>query len=69
MIEYYEFAKKLRSLARRADTFNHNRQQILEELIALAENYETVGEQLELEMLIQLQRDMVENDLFDNVPV
>jgi hypothetical protein len=69
MVEYYDFAKKLRSLARRADTFNHSRQQILEELIAVAENYEAVGERLELEMIIQLQQDMVENDLFDNVPV
>ena len=37
MVEYYDFAKKLRSLARRADTFNHSRQQILEELVAVAE--------------------------------
>jgi hypothetical protein len=56
----YEFAKKLRSLARRADNFGHDRQSILEELIFLAENYEGVAERMEMDMIIQMQRDMVE---------
>jgi hypothetical protein len=55
----YEFSKKMRSLARRADTFGYNRQQILEAMIDIAENYEEVAERVELEMIIQMQLDMV----------
>lgn len=60
MIEYLEFAKKLRSLARRADNFGHDRQRVLEELIFMAENYEEVSERLELEMIVQQQRNHIE---------
>lgn len=56
----YEFAKKLRGLARRADNFGHDRQSILEELIYLAENYEDVAERMEMDMIVQMQRDWVE---------
>ena len=38
MIEYYEVAKKIRQHVRMADRFGRDRQSILEELIALAEN-------------------------------
>ena len=55
MIEYYEFAKKLRGIARRADTFNHDRKRILEELVFAAENFEKVAENLELQMIVQEQ--------------
>jgi hypothetical protein len=60
MMEYYEFAKNLRSIARRADTFGHDRQRILEELIFAAENLEKVAENLEMKMIIQMQNDWVE---------
>jgi len=56
----YEFAKKLRGLARRADNFGHDRQRVLEELIYLAENYEDVAERMEMNMIVQMQRDWVE---------
>jgi len=56
----YDFAKKLRGIARRADTFGHDRQRVLEELIFAAENYETVAEKQEMCMIVQMQRDGVE---------
>ena len=55
-----EIAKKLRGIARRADTFGHNRQRILEELIFAAENYEAHAERIEMDMIIQMQQDWVE---------
>jgi Na+/phosphate symporter len=51
MMEYYEFAKSLRNIARRADTFGHDRQRVLEELIFAAENYEKVADHLEKQMI------------------
>jgi hypothetical protein len=56
----YEFAKRLRDTARRAEAFGHNRQSILEELIFVAELYETRAEQLEMEAIIDWQRELVE---------
>jgi len=61
MAEYAEFAKKMRSLARRADNFNYDRQAILEAIIDIAENYEEVSERIEMGNIIQTQRDWVEN--------
>ena len=55
-----EIAKKLRGIARRADTFGHNRQRILEELIFAAENYEAHAERIEMDMIVQMQQDWVE---------
>ena len=55
MMEYYEFAKSLRSIARRADTFGHDRQHILEELIFAAENLEKVAEYMESQMIEQMK--------------
>jgi hypothetical protein len=55
-----EVAKKMRSLARRADTFGYDRESILEAIIDIAENYEKVAEAVEMEMIVQMQRDMVE---------
>ena len=60
MIEYLEFAKKLRGIARRADTFGHDRQRVLEELIFAAENYEDVAERLEMQMIVEDQRNWIE---------
>jgi len=60
IVSAYEFAKRLRSIARRADTFGHDRQSILEELIFVAELYETRAEQLEMEAIIAWQRELVE---------
>ena len=60
MIEYYEVAKKIRWHVRMADRFGVDRHTILEELIALAENYEAVAERTEMQMIVQMQRDAVE---------
>lgn len=60
MQDYYEFAKTLRKLLRRADRFGYDRQRFAEEVLFLAENYEGVAERLELQMIIQMQRDAVE---------
>ena len=57
MIEYYEVAKKIRQHVRMADRFGRDRKSILEELIALAENYEAVAERTELQMIAQMQND------------
>lgn len=62
MLEYMEIAKKMRSLARRADNFGYDRQAILEAIVDIAENYEEVAERIELEMIIQAQRDWVESN-------
>lgn len=55
-----EFARKMRGLARRADNFGYDRQTVLEELIAIAQNYEEVAERIEMDMIVQMQRDWVE---------
>jgi hypothetical protein len=47
-------------LARRADSFGYSRQQILEAIIDVAQNYEEVAERVELQMIIQMQNDWVE---------
>jgi hypothetical protein len=59
MQDYYEFGKSLRKLLRRADRFGYDRQRLAEEVLFLAENYEKVAENLELQMIIQMQRDAV----------
>jgi hypothetical protein len=60
MQDYYEFGKSLRKLLRRADRFGYDRQRLAEEVLYIAENYEKVAERLELQMIIQMQRDAVE---------
>lgn len=55
MIEQYEFAKRLRSLARRSDTFGKDRETILEEIIMMAEHYETWAERIEMAQIIEAQ--------------
>jgi hypothetical protein len=59
MQDYYEFGKSLRKLLRRADRFGYDRQTLAEEVLFLAENYEKVAENLELQMIIQMQNDSV----------
>ena len=46
-----EVAKKFRGIARRADTFGHDRDRLIEELIFAAENYESLAQRIENEML------------------
>lgn len=60
MIEQYEFAKDLRKLLRRADRFGYNLQTLKEEILFLAEAKETYAEHLELEMIVDMQRNWVE---------
>lgn len=60
MIEQYEFATDLRKLLRRADRFGYDLQTLKEEILFLAEAKETYAEHIELQMIIQMQRDMVE---------
>ena len=50
MIEQLEFTKRLRGLARRSDNFSKDRQDILEEIIMMAEHYETWAERIEKQM-------------------
>ena len=58
--EHYEFATDLRKLLRRADRFGYDLQTLKEEILFLAEAKETYAEHIELQMIIQMQRDMVE---------
>ena len=60
MKEHYEFATDLRKLLRRADRFGYDLQRLKEEILFLAEAKETYAEHIELQMIIQMQRDMVE---------
>ena len=45
-----EVAKKLRGIARRADTFGHDRARLIEEILFYAENMEVVAEHIEKSM-------------------
>lgn len=60
MMEYLEFANRLRGIARRADMFGHDRERLIEELIFAAENYEGVAERLEKQMIAQSQEEIAE---------
>jgi sensor histidine kinase YesM len=60
MIEQYEFAKQLRNLLRRADRFGHDLQTLKEEILYIAELQEAQAERIEMTMIVQMQRDMVE---------
>ncbi len=54
-----EIAKKLRTLVRQADEA-WSSHEILLELIAMADDYQDRAEAIEMEMIIQMQRDWVE---------
>jgi len=60
MIDYMVFAERLRNLARRSDSAGKNRQDILWEIIAMAEDYEEQADRIEMQQIIQMQRDLVE---------
>jgi hypothetical protein len=60
MREHLEFATTLRKLLRRADRFGYDRQRLAEEILFVAENCEAVAERMEMDMIIQMQRDLVE---------
>ena len=55
MLDYYEFAAKLRNLARTIED-----PAVYMPLVKIAEEYEDRAEALELEMIVQMQRDWVE---------
>ena len=55
MIEQMEFAKRLRSLARRSDDYGKDRQTILEEIVMMAEHYEAWAERIEMAQIIEAQ--------------
>lgn len=55
MIDYWEFATKLRNLARTIQD-----PVVYMPLVELAEEYESRAEALELELIVQRQRDWVE---------
>jgi hypothetical protein len=54
-----EVAKKLRALVRQADDAWSARE-ILLELIAMADDYQDRADAIEMEMIVQMQRDWVE---------
>ena len=56
----YEVSKKLRNLVRHADGEKWNASELMLELIAMADDYQEVGEAIEMEMIVQMQRDWVE---------
>lgn len=51
MLDYLEFANKLRAVADLADAFRLDRKSILDELLLVAELYETKAEKIEMEMV------------------
>jgi hypothetical protein len=55
MIELIIIAERLRSLSRRADNFGKSRQELLEEIIMIAEDYEGRAERLEMAQIIEAQ--------------
>ena len=60
MIDQLEFAKRLRSLARRSDDFGKDRQTILEEIIMMAEHYEAWAERIEMLQILEAQEKEME---------
>jgi len=60
MIEQYEFAKQLRNLLRRADTFGYDLQRLKEEVLSVAEIQEENAERIEMAQIIEMQRELVE---------
>ena len=54
MLDYYEFATKLRNLARTIED-----PAVYMPLVKIAEEYEDRAEQLEMAQIIQMQRDRI----------
>lgn len=46
-----EVATQLRSMQRRANTFGHNRERVLEEISFMAENFEKLASRIEDQMI------------------
>lgn len=63
MLDQIEFAKRLRSLARRSDDYGKDRQTILEEIIMMAEHYEAWAERIEMAQILEAQRQQWEKDM------
>lgn len=57
----YQVAKELRGLLRRADNFGYDLQTLKEQILFMAENKEDYAERLELELILEMQKDMVES--------
>jgi hypothetical protein len=54
-----EIAKKLRKLAHMGD-YGYDKSDMILELIAMADDYQDLAEAMEMEMIVQMQRDWVE---------
>jgi hypothetical protein len=54
-----EFAKSLRSIVRRSYTFGKTRENILEELTAMAENYERVAARIDREISEAYEKELI----------
>ena len=63
MLDQMEFAKRLRSLARRSDDYGKDRQTILEEIIMMAEHYEAWAERIEMAQIVEAQQQAWEKDM------
>lgn len=59
MLEYWEFANQLKSIIRRSENFGKSRDDILQELEDLANNYETVANYMEQ----QMEKDLFKEEL------
>lgn len=57
MIDCIIIAERLRSLSRRADNFGKTREELIEEIIMIAEDYEDRVERLEREYELEYEMD------------
>ena len=57
MIDCIVIAERLRSLSRRADNFGKTREELIEEIIMIAEDYEDRVERLEREYELEYEMD------------
>ena len=57
MTDYIVIAERLRSLSRRADNFGKPREELIEEIIMIAEDYEDRVERLEREYELEYEMD------------
>lgn len=57
----YKTAKDLRGILRRADNFGYDLERLKEEILFKAEALEIFAENQEMKMIIEMQRDAVEN--------
>ena len=57
MTDYIVIAERMRSLSRRANNFGKTREELLEEIIMIAEDYEDRVERLEREYELEYEMD------------